>query len=150
MFSRLSTSKAALKSVGTTTRTPPFPGPTVRAQVDSSLPSNPHLSISPGSVPLVQRWSNRSPGPYFFLPLSLPASELTQFSPHSPPAPRWPPPAYLLLVRLPGTPIFTGRFHLLARFMQTLLVRMVCIPLPTHGRTTDGSIPSITPGTLLS
>jgi len=149
MFSRLSTSKAALKSVGATTRTPSFPSPTVRIQTDPGLQSNPHLSISPGPVPLVQRWSSHSSGPHFPLFLSSPVSELISFSPHSPLVPRWPPPAYLLLVRLPGTPTFTGRFHSLAKFMPTLLVRMVCILPLTHGHTTDCLTPSITQGSIL-
>ena len=149
MFSRLSTSKAALKSVGTAARTPSFPSPTVRAKTKLGLLPNPHPSVSTGPVPLVQRWSNRCSGRYFLPFLSLPTSELISFSPHSPPVLRWPPPAYLLLVRLPGIPTFTGHSHSLAKFMPTLLARMVCIPPTTHGHTMDCSIPSITQGTLL-
>jgi hypothetical protein len=74
MFSRLSASKAALKSVGTAGRTLP-PQSTVRAQTNLGSPSNPHLSISPGPVPLVQRWSSSRPGPYFLLFLSSLTSE---------------------------------------------------------------------------
>ena len=65
MFSRLSTSKAALKSVGTAARTPSFPSPTVRAKTTLGLPSNPHPSVSIGPPPLLQRWSSHSSGPYF-------------------------------------------------------------------------------------
>jgi hypothetical protein len=117
----------------------PYPSKT-RFATRSSLP---HFL---GPVPLVQRRSGGPSGPRFPLCIFLLCLK-SPISPRLPPVPRWLPPAYSLLVRLPGIPIFTGRFHSSAKFTQILLPKMACILLHTHGHTTGCSTLSIMPGT---
>ena len=146
MLSRLSALKAALKPVGTATRTPFLSNSTVRIQARLDLLPNPHSHISLGPVPLVQRRSSGPSGPCF--PLFIPFLCLKPpISPRLPPVPRWFPPAYLPLVRLPGIPIFTGRSLSSAKFTRILPPKMACTLLHTHGHTTDCSTLSIIPGT---
>lgn len=75
MFSRLSASKAALKSVGTAARTPSPSSSTVRVRAKLrplSNPLTPHISLGP--VPLVQHQSRSCSGHclvLLFLPFDL-------------------------------------------------------------------------------
>lgn len=67
MFSRLSASKATLKSLGTAARTPSSSSSAVRFQAKLRSFSNPHFHISVGPVSLLQCWSSSCSGRYFIL-----------------------------------------------------------------------------------
>lgn len=69
MFSRLSASKAALKSVGSATRTPSPSSSTVRAHAKLRSLSDPDPHISLGPIPLVKCWSRSCSGQHCSLSL---------------------------------------------------------------------------------